>query len=423
MPPYKEGPVRRIHSCSLPFSERAVRTGKVSTKHSPALTAYCVSCTSSPPHQHIAIQPMSNAESLADRIARLEAALAAAQLAHAPEPAADAQQQVIQLPWQGKSSASAIRLVGDSRPGYPLPACAAPYFERARSDFILSAESARAIARCYPLPDVPAIQHKSKVDDFIADRARSAKVTFTTAAYLAQRDRLQADNDLQARIAIPALHTIHEVRRQLDPNRLSAADPHQVLDGDESDVGSIDNDEPRSTAVPCSGSAGEPIIVTPEILDALGSAESMLRDLLICNRALAAALETCAREQLAASLELPATVRGSMARLHSESAEQLFGTVIERELDSHNERADRAAIRTLAAVAIKSSAKHSTNFPRIGGATTATPASTVPARQNFVRRPNFGKQRFKPREFPNNKNQGAAPPSGPPQSVPRSSTY
>jgi hypothetical protein len=279
---------------------------------------------------------MSSYDEILQRLARLEFIQTQSQ----PAAAAPDHQAGDALPGDFFSLAAEdgpLPVLRDDAPsGYRVPHHAREFFEGGRESIVLHADASRRLARRYPVPAAGVLQQPSRVDHFTADAARAAKITATTASALANRDATAARNDLQARIALPALHRVHQLRKIYDADGVA---------DDFGELGAVElaPEDPRTTVI---------------LRDQLRELEQSLRDLLLVNRAAAAQLELQSRELVARASGFSPHLCEIVAQNPSTDPQRLFGKTVEDAWEVEQQRKQQAALLSIAMRAATQNTNH-----------------------------------------------------------------
>jgi hypothetical protein len=288
-----------------------------------------------------------NYDDLLNRLARLEATLTAQGQSISES---EDEERGINFPWSKTKHSGEIAFANDTHPGYEIPKCATPYLTRGRSDFELRKDQAKQLSRKYPVPAGGIIGEHSKVDSFVADTYKAAKYQINGRQIIAQRDKLQASNDLQARIIIPALHVLYELRRIYNPEGFNTDHP-----GDGTSEGT---DDEQPTTSPESG----------RLRGSLDHLATMLRDLLIANRSAGNYIESMARENIASAITMPSTVKSELGKVPSKDHRQLFEADVEDRVEKAQKTEERNTLIRIAG--------NANNTKRFGGGNESTTKPT-----------------------------------------------
>jgi hypothetical protein len=257
---------------------------------------------------------------------------------------------IVQPPWTGRPKESDLARI--PRAGYPVPrACSILFPTEGRPFNDLRPSAITRLGKAYPAPQSSSIIEKSQLDTDFIEETKTASIQSTPASLLQIRDKLQAGNDLMARIAIPLLHTVSELRRRIYPE----LDDNQHSDAS-SDESRESSDSSSSTQPP--EQIGKPSGIdsdgVSQVLHTLGAVESMAFDFLAVNRHQATTIENVARESIGSAIKLPAASKQRVTKYSSDDATLLFGPrVTKAHLEDAQRASSKASLAAFQAIASK----------------------------------------------------------------------
>jgi hypothetical protein len=172
--------------------------------------------------------------------------------------------------------------------------------------------------------------NSSNLDPIFSQQAKDSSVSLRVPSILSERKELQGKNDLCARAIISAQHSIRHLLRIFDQEHF------QPL---------ADETYPSTEELnQWTGECGQELLV-----QALNYVATAVNDAFLANRHCASHIEQACRTKVATALQFPAALREELNDVHSTEQNLLFGSEIVKRHEQFEERAEREAIKKLAA--------------------------------------------------------------------------